>query len=192
MTYKIIAGPCALDSDMINLEIGNRLLNICNQLGFTYIFKGSFDKANRLSSKSSRGIGLNQSIDRFKNLKKTLNIQITTDVHEISQISRLECVIDIFQIPALLSRQTDLISECAKTGKIVNIKKGQFMSWQDVVLAGEKALNYGAKEVWLTERGTTFGYRDLIVDFRNLIELQETPLRYFSIALTLFKNLVLV
>jgi 2-dehydro-3-deoxyphosphooctonate aldolase (KDO 8-P synthase) len=179
MKSKIIAGPCSLDTDIVNLEIGNKLLAICNQLGFTYVFKGSFDKANRLSSKSERGIGLKQSIERFKNIKKTLNVQITTDLHDISQISQLESIIDIFQIPALLSRQTDLISECAKTGKIVNIKKGQFMSWQDIVLAGEKAFNNGAKEVWLTERGTTFGYRDLIVDFRNLIELLESPFEIF-------------
>jgi 2-dehydro-3-deoxyphosphooctonate aldolase (KDO 8-P synthase) len=176
---KIIAGPCALDSDEINITIGSELVRICKNLEFNYIFKASFDKANRLSADSARGVGLTESLEKFKNIKKSLGVQITTDVHETDQISKLNSIIDIFQIPALLSRQTDLIAESARTGKIVNIKKGQFMSFQDAILAAEKAAHFGAKEVWITERGTSFGYRDLIVDFRNMIELSNSKFEVF-------------
>jgi 2-dehydro-3-deoxyphosphooctonate aldolase (KDO 8-P synthase) len=174
----IIAGPCALDSDSINLKIAGQVLESCLVNKFEYVFKASFDKANRLSLSSPRGRGLESSIAGFKIIKDELKIPITTDVHEVSQVNKLFNTIDIFQIPALLSRQTDLIIECARTKKVVNIKKGQFMSWEDAVRAADKANENGASDVLITERGTTFGYRDLIVDFRNIHELLRSEYKF--------------
>jgi 2-dehydro-3-deoxyphosphooctonate aldolase (KDO 8-P synthase) len=175
----IIAGPCALDSSEINLKIASTLNSICKELNMEYVFKGSFDKANRLSIESGRGKGLNASIPLYQEIKEKLNIGITSDVHSIEQIEVIEPFIDIIQIPAFLARQTDLIIESARTGKIVNIKKAQFMSWSDVILAAEKAKSAGSKEVWITERGTMFGYRDLIVDYRNFFELLRSDFKLF-------------
>jgi len=171
----VIAGPCALDSDSTNFEIAKVVSDACIQNGFKYIFKASFDKANRLSLNSARGRGLESSIEGFQYIRNSLNLSTLTDVHETSQVEKLLDVIDVFQIPALLSRQTDLIVECARTKKMVNIKKGQFMSWEDVIRAADKASKNGASEVLITERGTSFGYRDLVVDFRNLYEILRSP-----------------
>lgn len=174
-TPIVIAGPCALDSDSINFEIAKVVSAACIENGFKYIFKASFDKANRLSLNSSRGRGLESSIEGFQYIRNSLNLSTLTDVHETSQVEKLLDVIDVFQIPALLSRQTDLIVECARTKKVVNIKKGQFMAWEDVIRAADKASENGALDVLITERGTTFGYRDLVVDFRNLHEILRSP-----------------
>lgn len=175
----IIAGPCALDSSEINFEIASTLKAICTELNMEYVFKGSFDKANRLSIESGRGKGLEASIPLYQEIKQKLNLGITSDVHSIEQVELIEPYIDIIQIPAFLARQTDLIIESARTGKIVNIKKAQFMSWSDVILAAEKARTAGSKEVWITERGTMFGYKDLIVDYRNFFELLRFDFKLF-------------
>lgn len=175
----IIAGPCALDSSEINFEIASKLSYICKELDMEYVFKGSFDKANRLSIDSGRGKGIEASIPLYQEIKQKLNIGVTTDVHSIEQIEVIEPYVDIIQIPAFLARQTDLITESAKTGKIVNIKKAQFMNWSDVILAAEKASRAGAREVWITERGTMFGYKDLIVDYRNFFELLSSNYKVF-------------
>ena len=175
----IIAGPCALDSSEINFEIASTLILACKELGMNYIFKGSFDKANRLSIDSGRGKGLHNSIPLYQEIKDKLGVEITSDIHSVEQIDMIQPYIDVIQIPAFLARQTDLIIESGRTGKIVNIKKAQFMSWSDVILAAEKARGAGAKEVWITERGTMFGYRDLIVDFRNFFELLHTEFKLF-------------
>ncbi len=175
----IIAGPCALDTTEVNYKIASTLSSICKDLGMEYVFKGSFDKANRLSIESGRGKGLEASIPLYQEIKQKLDIRITSDVHSIEQIAMIEPYIDIIQIPAFLSRQTDLILESAKTGKVVNIKKAQFMSWSDVILAAEKAKSAGSKEVWITERGTMFGYKDLIVDYRNFFELLRFDFKLF-------------
>ena len=174
---SIVAGPCALDDAEINMKVATHLKELGDLLGFEYVFKASFDKANRLSIQSKRGLGLSSAKPLFMQIRDSLKIQTTTDVHEISQIDLVAEFVDIIQIPAFLARQTDLIVEAAKTGRIVNIKKAQFMSWQDVILAAEKARSAGAKEVWVTERGTMFGYRDLIVDFRNLYEILQTNIK---------------
>jgi len=173
----VIAGPCALDSTEVNLQIANTIKAICQELKLSYIFKASFDKANRLSMSSPRGMGLESAKERFLEVKSTLFVPITTDVHDIHQVSAIREFIDVIQIPAFLSRQTDLIVECSRTGLIVNIKKAQFMSWHDAILAAEKAKSSGAREVWITERGNMFGYKDLIVDFRNLYELLQSEVK---------------
>lgn len=175
----IIAGPCALDSSEINFAIASTLNSLCQELNLKYVFKGSFDKANRLSIDSGRGKGIEASIPLFQEIKQKLNIDITTDVHSIEQVEAIENYVDIIQIPAFLARQTDLIIESARTGKIVNIKKAQFMNWPDVILAAEKASRAGASEVWITERGTMFGYKDLIVDYRNFFELIKSNYKVF-------------
>jgi 2-dehydro-3-deoxyphosphooctonate aldolase (KDO 8-P synthase) len=175
----IIAGPCALDSSEINFAIASTLSSICKDLDMKYVFKGSFDKANRLSIDSGRGKGIEASIPLYQEIKQKLNIDITTDVHSIEQVEIIEPYVEIIQIPAFLARQTDLIIESARTGKIVNIKKAQFMNWSDVILAAEKASRAGAREVWITERGTMFGYKDLIVDYRNFFELLRSNYKVF-------------
>lgn len=166
--FYIIAGPCVLESPEIAYKIGETLKDLCHKFGFHYIFKASFDKANRTSLYSYRGPGLEKGLEILAKLKSDLEIPITTDVHETWQVEKVAEVVDVIQIPAFLCRQTDLILSAGRTGKIVNVKKGQFLSPWDTKYIVEKARAGGAKEVWLTERGTTFGYRNLVVDFRSL------------------------
>jgi len=175
----IIAGPCALEEGEVNFQIAQRLRDECVHLGFEYIFKASFDKANRLSISSGRGIGINAAVEIFGEIKRSLGVSVTTDVHDLTQVEKVASAVDVLQIPAFLARQTDLIIEAARTGKIVNIKKAQFMTWSDAILAAEKAKNSGAKNVWLTERGSMYGYRDLVVDFRNIYELLKEDFSFF-------------
>ncbi|MCX7873859.1 MAG: 3-deoxy-8-phosphooctulonate synthase, partial [Caldimicrobium sp.] len=171
--FLIIAGPCVLEDEDSALEIALRLKELTQKFEFSYIFKASFDKANRTSLHSYRGPGLDKGLQMLSDIKAKTGLSLTTDVHESWQVRPVAEVVDVIQIPAFLCRQTDLLLEAGKTGKIVNIKKGQFLSPWDMKYAVEKAQVGGAKEVWLTERGTTFGYRNLVVDFRALPIMRE-------------------
>lgn len=166
--FLIIAGPCVLESPEIAFQIAETLIDLTSKFGFNYIFKASFDKANRTSLYSYRGPGLEKGLEILAKIKSDLGVPITTDVHETWQVERVAEVADVIQIPAFLCRQTDLLLTAGRTGRIVNVKKGQFLSPWDTKYVVEKAKAGGAREVWLTERGTTFGYRNLVVDFRSL------------------------
>ena len=166
---RIIAGPCQHESFEQSLEIANHCKDVCDKYGFEYIFKASFDKANRTSIDGERGLGLYPTINAFLDLKNDIPyLKILTDVHTVEQVRQLAVTpaVDVLQIPAFLCRQTDLIKEACRTDKIVNIKKGQFLAPWDV--KGILSKTEGAKEVWITERGTSFGYNTLVVDYTGL------------------------
>jgi len=164
----LIAGPCAIESLDLCLEVGEKVKEIASKLGLNYIFKSSFDKANRTSGGSYRGPGLEKGLAVLESVKTKLDLPILTDVHETWQVQQVAEVVDVLQIPAFLCRQTDLIQECARTGKVVNIKKGQFMAAEDMQYAVDKVREAGSNKVFLTERGTSFGYHNLVVDFRSI------------------------
>ena len=164
----LIAGPCVLESLDLALEVAEFMKAVAEDLGYVYVFKSSFDKANRTSISSFRGPGLEKGLFWLSEVKKRIGVPVITDIHESFQAKPVAEVVDIIQIPAFLCRQTDLIVSAAATGKPLNIKKGQFMAPWDMVYAVEKARSGGAKLVMLTERGTSFGYHNLVVDMRSL------------------------
>jgi len=171
-----IAGPCVIESQELLNTVAEELVRINNKLGTDIIFKASFDKANRTSIKSFRGPGLGRGLQMLADVKSKYGLRVLTDIHESFQAGPVGEVCDVIQIPAFLCRQTDLLVAAARTGKIVNIKKAQFLSGIDMKYPVEKALEAGAKEVWLTERGNMFGYNNLVVDFRNIPDMLEiTP-----------------
>ena len=163
-----IAGPCAIESGAHCLSMAHNLNEITKELGADLIFKSSFDKANRTSIKSNRGIGLEDSLEIFREVKRETGLKILTDVHETQQCDIIKDYVDIIQIPAFLARQTDLILAAAKTQKPINIKKSQFMSPWDVKHSVEKVLSQSNSNILLTERGYSFGYNNLVVDFRSI------------------------
>ena len=163
---RIIAGPCQHETYEQSLEIATECKRVCNKYGIDYYFKASFDKANRTSITGKRGVGLHNTIHDFLALKDALDVKILTDIHEKDQIVWLKDVVDVLQIPAFLCRQTDLIEAACATDCIVNIKKGQFLAPWDV--EGILSKTDGAKEIWITERGTSFGYNNLVVDFTGM------------------------
>ena len=163
---RIIAGPCQHETLDHSLKIAEHCKKVCESHDFEYIFKASFDKANRTSITGQRGRGLDDTLEDFQRMKKELDIQILTDVHEVSQIQPISEVVDVIQIPAFLCRQTDLIRAACDTDCIVNIKKGQFLAPWDV--KGIMSKTEGAKDVWITERGTSFGYNTLVNDFTGM------------------------
>ncbi|MEJ0065381.1 MAG: 3-deoxy-8-phosphooctulonate synthase [Caulobacteraceae bacterium] len=165
---SIIAGPCALESRQHALEMAHALKEIAERLDVGLIFKTSFDKANRTSASAERGIGLGQALPIFAEVRETTGLPVLTDVHEVDQCAQAAEVIDILQIPALLSRQTDLIVAAARTGRVINIKKGQFLAPGDMKNAIGKALAAGNPNVMATERGVSFGYNTLVSDMRSL------------------------
>ena len=169
----LIAGPCVIESMELLDNVAQKLVEINSKLNTNIIFKASFDKANRTSLNSFRGPGLKKGLQMLADIKSKYNLQITTDIHESYQAKAVGEVCDILQIPAFLCRQTDLLVSAAKTGKIVNIKKAQFLSGVDMKYPVEKARESGAKDVWLTERGNCFGYNNLVVDFRNIADMKE-------------------
>ncbi len=169
---RIIAGPCQHETYEHSLMIAKHCKAICDKLGIDYYFKASFDKANRSSMQGKRGVGLINTLNDFRRLKDAIpNLKILTDVHDVDQIEKLEMdefcdLVDVLQIPAFLCRQTDLVQAACETGKIVNIKKGQFLAPWDMKGILSKCTD--AKQVWITERGTSFGYNTLVVDFTGL------------------------
>ena len=168
MPFTAILGPCQIESKAHAEECNAAIKEICDELDINYIFKSSFDKANRTSIKSKRGVGLNESLDIFAEIRKETGLPILTDVHEPQQCSIIKDYVDIIQIPAFLARQTDLILAAARTQKPINIKKSQFMSPWDIQYSAEKILNQSNKNICLTERGYCFGYNNLVVDFRSI------------------------
>lgn len=166
-----IAGPCVIESQELLNTVAEELVRINSKLGTDIIFKASFDKANRTSIHSFRGPGLEKGLQMLADIKSKYGLRVLTDIHESYQAALAGEVCDVLQIPAFLCRQTDLLVTAAKTGKIINIKKAQFLSGLDMKYPVEKALEAGAKEVWLTERGNMFGYNNLVVDFRNIPDM---------------------
>ena len=173
MKTTFIAGPCVIESQELLYTVAEKLVEINQKLKVDIIFKASFDKANRTSISSFRGPGLERGLEMLANVKSKYGLKLLTDIHESHQAEAVGQVVDVLQIPAFLCRQTDLLVAAAKTGKIVNIKKAQFLSGPDMKYPVEKAKEAGATEVWLTERGNTFGYNNLVVDFRNIPDMKE-------------------
>lgn len=173
MATTFIAGPCVIESMELLETVAQELVRINQELGTDIIFKSSFDKANRTSIHSFRGPGIEKGLQMLSDIKEKYGLRVLTDIHESYQAEAAGEVCDVLQIPAFLCRQTDLLVAAAKTGKIVNIKKAQFLSGRDMRYPVEKALEAGAKEVWLTERGNSFGYNNLVVDFRNIPDMKE-------------------
>ncbi len=168
----LIAGPCALESERLALEVGRALKRLAGSLGVPYIFKASFDKANRSSGAGYRGPGLEAGLKSLAKVRKELGVPVVTDVHESWQAAPVAQVADLLQIPAFLCRQTDLLVACAKTGKPVNVKKGQFVAPANMIEAVKKIQGAGNKKVLLCERGASFGYNNLVVDFTGLPQMR--------------------
>ena len=164
----LIAGPCVIESEGSCLNIAKRIKDIASGLGVPVIFKSSFDKANRLSLESFRGPGIKKGLEILSNIKKKIKVPILSDVHCVKDIAEAAKVLDIIQIPAFLSRQTDIVVSAAKTGKIVNIKKGQFLAPWDILPIIKKVESTGNRNIIITERGVSFGYNNLVTDFRAL------------------------
>ena len=173
MKTTFIAGPCVIESQELLYAVAEKLVEINQKLKVDIILKASFDKANRTSISSFRGPGLERGLEMLANVKSKYGLKLLTDIHESHQAEAVGQVVDVLQIPAFLCRQTDLLVAAAKTGKVVNIKKAQFLSGPDMKYPVEKAKEAGATEVWLTERGNTFGYNNLVVDFRNIPDMKE-------------------
>jgi 2-dehydro-3-deoxyphosphooctonate aldolase (KDO 8-P synthase) len=165
---SLIAGPCVIENERLCLQVAASLKKTCDQLGIFFVFKASYDKANRTSGKSFRGPGVQEGLAVLAKVRKKIGVPILTDVHTEAQVSAAAEVVDILQIPAFLCRQTDLIEAAAHTGKIVNLKKGQFLSPQEMGKVVSKAKAAGAKKILVTERGTTFGYNNLVADMRSI------------------------
>ena len=168
-----IAGPCAMESRAHALEMAAALAEIAKKQGVGLIYKTSFDKANRTSSNAQRGVGLSEAVDVFAEIRATTGLPVLTDVHEPAQCAPVAEAVDVLQIPAFLCRQTDLLSAAAKTGKIVNVKKGQFLAPWDMTHVANKVMDAGNPNVMVTERGVSFGYNTLVCDMRSLPVLRE-------------------
>lgn len=173
MENVFICGPCVIESMELLDTVAKELVRLNQKYGINIIFKASFDKANRTSIHSFRGPGMEKGLQMLNEIKTKYGLRLLTDIHESYQAEPVGKVVDVIQIPAFLCRQTDLLVAAAQTGKIVNIKKAQFLSGQDMKYPVEKAKESGAQEVWLTERGNTFGYNNLVVDFRNIPDMLE-------------------
>ena len=173
MTFTLIAGPCVIESPSLALEIAERVKAITERLGIRYIFKASFDKANRSSGESFRGPGVGGGLEVLAEVKRRFDLPVLTDIHESHHVAEVAAVVDVLQIPAFLCRQTDLLVAAAETGKAINVKKGQFLSPQEMGQVAKKLRSSGAENLMLTERGNSFGYNTLVVDFRSLPQLQS-------------------
>lgn len=171
--FKLIAGPCAIESEEMAMNIAEKMKAITDKLGIDYTFKGSFDKANRTSIHSKRGLGIDEGLRILQKVRDTYNIPVATDIHESWQAEPVGKVVDIVQIPAFLCRQTDLLVAAAKTGKCINIKKAQFLAPWDMKNCLQKVVESGNSNVMLCERGTSFGYNTLVVDMTGLVEMKK-------------------
>lgn len=169
----LIAGPCVVESESHALKMAEAISSMARRAGIGYIFKSSYDKANRTSINAHRGLGIEEGLRVLARVRSETGLPVLTDVHEVSQVRAVAEVVDVIQIPAFLSRQTDLIVEVARSGRAVNIKKGQFLAPHDMKHAVEKATSQGNARIIVTERGTSFGYNNLIVDFRGLPIMRE-------------------
>ncbi|RKZ29800.1 3-deoxy-8-phosphooctulonate synthase [bacterium] len=170
----LIAGPCAIENRESANRVAEKLAEATQKRGIPFIFKGSFDKANRLSIDSSRGIGIDRGLEILAGIREKIGVPVLTDIHNITQVSKVAEYVDCLQIPAFLCRQTDLVIAAAKSGKPVNIKKGQFLAPEDMAFIADKAEKSNAAGILLTERGTSFGYNNLVVDFRSVPIMAET------------------
>jgi 2-dehydro-3-deoxyphosphooctonate aldolase (KDO 8-P synthase) len=171
--FFLMAGPCAIEGEEIALKIADKLVTITDKLGIPFIFKGSYRKANRSKGDSFTGIGDEKALKILEKVGQTFGVPTVTDIHESDEAAMAAAYVDVLQIPAFLCRQTDLLIAAAKTGKVVNVKKGQFLSAGSMKFAVEKIYDSGNQRVILTDRGNTFGYQDLIVDYRGLPEMQS-------------------
>ncbi len=165
---SLIGGPCAIESERLCLQVATALKKTCQRLGINYVFKASYDKANRTSNESFRGPGIGAGLAVLARVRSEIGVPVLTDVHTEEQVAAAAQVADILQIPAFLCRQTDLIEAAARTGKIVNVKKGQFLSPQEMGQVVKKAETAGGRRILVTERGTTFGYNNLVADMRSI------------------------
>ncbi len=166
--FILIAGPCVIESEELSLKIGASLKKTCDRLGILYVFKASYDKANRTSGKSFRGPGIQEGLATLQRIGKKLGVPVLSDIHTEEQAKLAGEAIDILQIPAFLCRQTDLVQAAVETGRVVNVKKGQFLSPKEMGQVVKKAGEFGGKKLMLTERGTTFGYNNLVADMRSI------------------------
>lgn len=171
--FVLIAGPCMLENEKLVMETAEDIKEVATKLNVPFVFKGSFDKANRSSIFSERGPGIEQGLELLAKVKETFEVPVTSDIHETYQAELAGQILDIIQIPAFLCRQTDLLVAAAKTGKIINVKKGQFLAPWDMKNVVAKLQEAGNESILLTERGTTFGYNNLVVDMRSLITMRE-------------------
>ncbi len=171
--FFLLAGPCAIEGETMALRIAERVCKITDNLNIPYIFKGSFKKANRSRIDSFTGIGVEKALKILRKVSETFDIPTLTDIHEVSDATMAAEYVDVLQIPAFLVRQTDLVVAAAKTGKVVNLKKGQFMSPEAMKYAVQKVKDAGNEKVWITDRGTMFGYQDMIVDFRGIPTMRQ-------------------
>ncbi|MBF0532323.1 MAG: 3-deoxy-8-phosphooctulonate synthase [Candidatus Omnitrophica bacterium] len=171
--FVLIAGPCVIESRELTLEIAAAAQKICLKVGVPFIFKASYDKANRTSIQSFRGPGLDEGLDVLAQVKSKLQVPVLSDVHSAADMTQAAAVLDIIQIPAFLCRQTDILSAAGKTQKVVNVKKGQFLAPEDMLPLTQKIESAGNKKILLTERGVSFGYHNLVSDFRALAIMRE-------------------
>jgi len=171
--FFLLAGPCAIESEDMAMRIAEKVTGITDKLEIPYIFKGSFKKANRSRIDSFTGIGDEKALKILRKVSETFNVPTVTDIHEVSDAAMAAEYVDVLQIPAFLVRQTDLVVAAAKTGKVVNLKKGQFMSPEAMQHAAQKVKDAGSDKVWITDRGTMFGYQDMIVDFRGIPTMRQ-------------------
>lgn len=171
--FFLLAGPCVVESEELVMEVADKVSGICRNLGIPYVFKASYRKANRTSATSFTGLGDQPALEILKKVKEKYRLPVVSDIHAHEEASIAAAYVDILQIPAFLCRQTDLLIAAAETGKVINVKKGQFLSGPAMKFAAEKIRQAGNEKVMLTERGTTFGYQDLVVDYRNIPWMQE-------------------
>lgn len=171
--FFLLAGPCVIEGEEMALRIAEHIVKVTDRLGIPYVFKGSYRKANRSRLDSFTGIGDEKALKVLEKVRQTFDIPVVTDIHTAQEAEMAAEYVDVLQIPAFLCRQTDLLVAAARTGKIVNIKKGQFLSPEAMRFAAEKVVEAGNDQVMLTERGTTFGYQDLVVDYRGIPEMQS-------------------
>ena len=176
MTFTLIAGPCVIESRALALEVAERMKAITDRLGITYVFKASFDKANRSSGSTFRGPGVHEGLEVLAEVKQRFGVPVLTDIHESQQAAPVAAVVDVLQIPAFLCRQTDLLLAAAEavrgTNKTINVKKGQFLAPWDMAQVVNKLRKAGVENLWLTERGSSFGYNTLVVDYRSIPQMQ--------------------